>query len=103
MIGLPAGTRVWLAAGATDMMGWTPLANRGQAGSAFQSAEVMMDVKVIGIDIAKRYFQVHGVSASGAVTIRRKISRDGFLKLLAGLVAVPCRFRGWFGRPPLGA
>jgi transposase len=48
----------------------------------------MIDVKVIGIDIAKRYFQVHGVSASGAVTIRRKISRDGFLKLLADLS--PC-------------
>ena len=90
MIGLAPGTRVWLAAGATDMMGWTPLANRGQAGSAFevQRGDMMMDVKVIGIDIAKRYFQVHGVSASGVVTIRRKISRDGFLKLLADLA--PC-------------
>ncbi len=47
-----------------------------------------MDVQVIGIDIAKQYFQVHGVSASGTVTIRRKISRDGFLKVLAGLS--PC-------------
>jgi hypothetical protein len=67
------------------MMGWTPLANRGQIGSAFQvqRGDMIMDVKVIGIDIAKRYFQLHGVSASGAVTIRRKISRDGFLKLLA--------------------
>jgi len=35
MIGLPVGTRVWLAAGATDMMGWTPLANGGQAGLFF--------------------------------------------------------------------
>jgi transposase len=49
---------------------------------------MIMDVKVIGIDITKRYFQLHGVSASGAVTIRRKVSRDGFLKLLAGLS--PC-------------
>lgn len=47
-----------------------------------------MDIKVIGIDIAKRYFQVHAVGASGAVVIRRKVSRDGFLKLLAGLP--PC-------------
>jgi transposase len=47
-----------------------------------------MDVKVIGVDIAKRYFQVHGVNASGVVTIRRKISRDGFLKLIASLP--PC-------------
>ena len=47
-----------------------------------------MDVKVVGIDIAKRYFQVHGISASGVVTLRRKISRDGFLKLFADLP--PC-------------
>ena len=47
-----------------------------------------MDVKAVGIDIAKRYFQVHGISTTGAVTIRRKISRDGFLKLLADLS--PC-------------
>ncbi len=87
MIGLAPGTRVWLAAGVTDMMGWTPLANRGQAGPAFQRG-ITMDVKVIGVDIAKRYFQVHGVGGSGMVTIRRKISRDGFLKLLADLP--PC-------------
>ena len=88
MIGLAAGTRVWLAAGTTDMMGWTPLANRGQAGSAFRAEDMMMEVKVVGIDIAKRHFQVHGVSASGAITIRRKLSRDGFLKFLADLS--PC-------------
>jgi transposase len=86
MIGLPAGTRVWLAVGRTDMMGWTPLANWGQAGPPFRFQQgITMDVKVIGIDIAKRYFQVHGVSASGIVTERRKISRDGFLKLMADL------------------
>jgi hypothetical protein len=82
MIGLAPGTRVWLAAGVTDMMGWTPLANRGQAGLVFDVSEgITMDVKVIGVDIAKRYFQVHGVGASGMVTVRRKISRDGFLVL----------------------
>ena len=36
MIPVPSGVRVWLAVGRTDMMGWTPLANPGQAGSAFQ-------------------------------------------------------------------
>lgn len=44
-----------------------------------------MDVKVIGIDIAKRYFQVHAVDAEGAVVIRRKVSRERFLTLLAEL------------------
>ena len=28
----------------------------------------MMDVKVIGVDIAQQYFQVHGISASGMVS-----------------------------------
>jgi transposase len=71
------------------MMGWTPLANRGQVGPAIRvEREITMDVKVIGVDIAKRYFQVHGVSASGMVTVRRKLSRDGFLKFLADLP--PC-------------
>ena len=42
-------------------------------------------VKVIGVDTAKRYFQVHGINVSGMVTTRRKISRDSFLKLLADL------------------
>ena len=36
-----------------------------------------MDIKVIGIDIAKRYFQIHAVSSTGVVSIRRKVSRDG--------------------------
>ncbi len=47
-----------------------------------------MQVKVIGIDIAKRYFQVHAVDSSGAVVIRRKVPRERFLKLLADLQ--PC-------------
>ena len=47
-----------------------------------------MNVKIIGIDIAKRYFQLHGVSASGTVTMRRRVSRDGFLRLLASVP--PC-------------
>ena len=40
-----------------------------------------MDIKVIGIDIAKRYFQVHGIDATGGVVLRRKLTRDRFLKL----------------------
>ncbi|MDB5737913.1 MAG: hypothetical protein JWO65_1581 [Sphingomonas bacterium] len=40
-----------------------------------------MDIKVIGIDIAKRYFQVHGIDAAGVVVLRRKLTRDRFLRL----------------------
>ena len=101
MIPVPSDVRVWLAVGRTDMMGWTPLANQGQAGPAFQRG-ITMDVKVIGVDIAKRYFQVHGVGGSGMVTIRRKISRDGFLKLLADLPPCLHRLGGLLRRPSLG-
>lgn len=61
-----------------------------------------MDVKVIGIDIAKRYFQVHAVDASGTIAMRRKISREAFLKLIAGLPSLPYWLGSRLGRPPLG-
>src|SRR3954453_4161245 len=35
MIPVPSGVRVWLEVGRTEMMGWTPLATRGQAGLLF--------------------------------------------------------------------
>jgi hypothetical protein len=89
VIGIPGNVRVYLAVGWTDMMGWIPLADRGQDGLAFEVSEgIVMDLKVIGVDIAKRHFQLHRVSESGMVAIRRKISRAGFLKLLADLP--PC-------------
>lgn len=39
-----------------------------------------MEVKVIGVDIAKRYFQVHGIDAAGETVLRRKVTRDLFLR-----------------------
>ena len=44
-----------------------------------------MNVAVVGIDIAKRVFQIHGVAANGAIAIRRKLSRDAFLRFFAAL------------------
>lgn len=44
-----------------------------------------MDIKVIGIDIAKRYFQVYAADSAGNAVLKRKISRDGLLELLAKL------------------
>jgi hypothetical protein len=44
-----------------------------------------MEVRVIGIDIAKRYFQIHGVDVAGDVVLRRKLSRDAFLRAVSGL------------------
>jgi transposase len=44
-----------------------------------------MQVATIGLDLAKHWFQVHGVDASGQVAIRRKLRRSevvGFFKSL---------------------
>jgi transposase len=46
----------------------------------------MGEVSTIGLDIAKSVFQVHGVDSSGAVVIRKRVSR---LKLLEFFAALP--------------
>jgi hypothetical protein len=46
----------------------------------------MGEVITIGLDIAKSVFQVHGVDSSGAVVIRKRVSR---LKLLEFFAALP--------------
>ncbi|TCZ61099.1 IS110 family RNA-guided transposase [Roseicella aquatilis] len=44
-----------------------------------------MDAITIGLDIAKSSFQVHGVDASGAVVVRRKLARGKVLEFFRGL------------------
>ena len=46
----------------------------------------MGEVSTIGLDIAKSVFQVHGVDSSGAVVIRKRVTR---LKLLEFFAALP--------------
>lgn len=45
----------------------------------------MDEINTIGFDLAKSVFQVHGVDASGAVTIRRQLRRAEVLKFFAKL------------------
>lgn len=45
-------------------------------------------ISVLGVDLAKNVFQVHGVSDVGQVVVRRKLSREGFKKYMAKLE--PC-------------
>ena len=35
-----------------------------------------MEVKTIGLDLAKHIFQVHGVDASGAVSVTKRLRRS---------------------------
>ena len=45
----------------------------------------MEKVSIIGIDLAKHVFQVHGASADGSVVFRRRLRRDGLLTFMASL------------------
>lgn len=45
----------------------------------------MGEINTVGFDLAKNVFQVHGVDASGAVTIRRQLRRAEVLKFFTKL------------------
>ena len=60
-------------------------------------------VNIIGMDISKRYFQLHGATAGGEPVLRKKLTRS---KLLGFLAAQPvCRvvMESVRQRSPLGA
>ncbi len=46
-----------------------------------------MAIRVIGLDIAKSVFQVHGVDEAGPAVLRRRMRRAEGLKLFAGIEA----------------
>src|SRR5215813_1225619 len=81
------------------MMGWTAPALRHQGAITWSSLNATreepsaMQVTTIGLDIAKRVFQVHGVDAAGAV---------GIVSVLCWSFTVPHRDRGLRDRAPLG-
>ena len=45
----------------------------------------MGEISVIGLDIAKNVFQVHGIDASGTVVLRRQLRRGQVEKFFAQL------------------
>mgnify|MGYP000632707370 CR=1 FL=1 len=44
-----------------------------------------MDVNTIGIDLAKRIMQIHGVDKNGKTVLKKKIQRDDLLTFMANL------------------
>ena len=48
----------------------------------------MQEISRIGLDIAKRWFQVHGAAADGTMLLSRKLARDGVLAFLSTIA--PC-------------
>jgi len=62
-----------------------------------------MNVTIIGLDIAKSVFQVHGEDAEGRVVIQKRLGRKGmtafFVKLSPCLVALEaCGTAHYWGR-----
>ncbi len=48
----------------------------------------MEEASIVGVDLAKQVFQVHGAAADGRVLFRKKLSRLQFPKFMAALP--PC-------------
>ncbi|MFN3315049.1 MAG: hypothetical protein ACK46Q_16530 [Hyphomonas sp.] len=42
----------------------------------------MKEVSIIGVDLAKQVFQLHGATEEGEVVFRRKLSRKQFLAFM---------------------
>ena len=51
----------------------------------------MEEVTIIGIDLAKNVFQVHGAAADGSIVFRKKLSRPQFPRFMAD--QPPCLWR----------
>ena len=47
----------------------------------------MKEIKILGIDLAKNVFQLHGVDAAGKPALRKSVSRGKLMETLANL---PC-------------
>lgn len=47
-----------------------------------------MTIHILGVDIAKNVFQLHGVNAAGRVVLRRRVMRDSLLQVMAQIE--PC-------------
>jgi transposase len=45
----------------------------------------MEEISIVGLDLAKNVFQVHGAAADGSVVVRRKLTRVRVLSFFAGL------------------
>jgi hypothetical protein len=54
----------------------------------------MEGIAVVGLDLAKNVFQVHGVNAAGGVVVRRQVRRGQMLTFFSS-----CRHVSWALKP----
>jgi len=43
----------------------------------------MKDIKILGIDLAKNVFQLHGTDAKGKCVLRKRLSREKLIEFIA--------------------
>jgi len=60
----------------------------GQNWPGNRGGNTMDELHIIGVDLAKHIFQVHGSDKSGRVLFRKKLSRPQFSKFLTGVMDV---------------
>jgi transposase len=51
----------------------------------YQKEGIPMQVTVVGLDISKQVFQLHGVSAEGKVVVRKRLRRSQVAAFMAHL------------------
>jgi transposase len=44
-----------------------------------------MEIRTLGIDLARRVFQLHGVDAKGNVVLKKRLGREALLSFIANL------------------
>lgn len=54
----------------------------------FNGGSTMKNIKVLGIDLAKNVFQIHGTDAKGKCVLRKRVTRTKFIEFIANLS--PC-------------
>ena len=62
----------------------------------------MEDVSIVGLDLAKRVFQVHGATSDGRAVCRNKLSRGQLRCCLCATTAVSRRYGSMCDIPFLG-
>ena len=46
---------------------------------------LIMKANMLGIDLAKNIFQIHGVDSSGKAVLKKRIKREGLLAYMANI------------------
>ncbi len=63
----------------------------------------MKDLELVGIDLAKNVFQLHGCSSTGEVVFRKQLRRSKLLSFIAELPTCTIAMEACSAEPLLGS